>query len=518
MTELINRVTTKEKMLADVETMNGFGVRLTGSKAQLDFIRFLKDRIHGMGLETYSDPCFFPRWEEKSSRLTIHTKDGDTDLHISSCFPYSGETEEGGVTAPLQLIQEKHIGFPAAKDKIAVVNIEELDFLPSTLAFHKRRALPETADIPEKYDGPVATSFVNFPFLQWAKDAGCKGVICIWRSMSDAMIEGQYLPFILSYFGIPAVWVNSTDGDKLLEMMKDGASATLELIAEKEQNAYTESFCTIIPGSNAGESIIINTHTDGTNCIEENGPLAMLPMIEYFKDRKPEKTLIFVFVTGHFRLPSFKTQEGGGVQATSKWLACHKDLWDGKRGHLKAVACVSIEHLGCVRFKDENGEYKRTGDVETELVYTGNKKLDDIYFECLEGREKVNTLTLRGHNFLHFGEGQPPFNCGIPEISLVTAPDCLTVISKNHEMDKFDIDLMYEQTDTFMRIVERLLPMTRKEIGGVDGYSLVFPNGEPFVYRTVKGIVKKVKQQLNPDLNNAPESNPFNDDDEGDSE
>lgn len=518
MTELINQVTTEKEMLAGIRKMNRFGIRLTGTKAQNDFIRYLKREINKMGMETYCDPYFFRRWEEKKKGLWIHDGLEIRPVHISSAFPYSGETPEGGVTAPLQFVQEKHVGFVAAKDKIAVVNIEELDFLPSTIAFHKRRAMPETADIPDKYDGPVATSFINFPFLQTAKDAGCKGVICIWRSMSNEMIEGQYLPFILSYFGIPAVWVNSSDGDRLIEDAKQGKTATLELVAEKEENAFTESFCTIIPGKNTAESIIINTHTDGTNCIEENGPIAMLPMMKYFKENPPERTLVFVFVTGHFRLPSFKSQDGGGVQATSKWLASHRDLWDGKAGHMKAVACVSIEHLGCKRFKDVDGKYQQVGDVETELVYTGNKKLDNLYFECLEGREQVNTLTLRGHNFLHFGEGQPPFNCGIPEISIVTAPDCLTVISDNHEMDKFDIHLMFEQSDTFLRIINRLQSMTRKEIGTVDGYSLVFPNGEPLIYRTVKGIIRKAGDLFEKADGKASDNIPFDDDDESDSE
>jgi len=491
MTKLLQNITTKEKMLEGIEKMNSFGIRLTGTKAHNDFIKYLKDEIHTMGLETYSDPYYFNRWEAEKAALWIHDGINIRNMHISSVFPYSGETPEEGVTAPLQFVQEKHVGFTVAKNKIAVVNIEELDFLPSTLAFHKRRAMPETADIPEKYNGPVATSFVNFPFLTLAREAGCKAVICIWRNMSDEMIEGQYLPFILGYFGIPCVWVNSTDGDKLIEDAKEGKTATLQLVANKEECAKTESFCCIIPGENTKECVLVNTHTDGTNCIEENGPLAMLPMIKYFSERKPARTLVFLFVTGHFRLPSFKEQDGGGVQATSKWLASHKDLWDGKNGHVKAVACVSVEHLGCMRFKDENGEYVKVGDVETELVYTGNKKLDKIYFDCLEGREKVNTLTLRGHNFLHFGEGQPPFNCGIPEISIVTAPDCLTVISDNHEMDKFDIDLMFEQTDTFLRIIDTLVCLERKQIGSVDGYSLVFPNGEPLVYRTVKKIIRK---------------------------
>ena len=199
----------------------------------------------------------------------------------------------------------------------------------------------------------------------------------------------------------------------------------------------------------------------------------MRQLIKALKDKKLERTHIFVFVTGHFRLPRFKDIDGGGIQATSKWLAMHRDLWDGKQGHLKAVAGVSIEHLGCKEWSVVDGEYKETGPVQTELVYTGNMTLDDLYMDTVKERENVKTMTLRGHNFLHFGEGQPLFNAGIPEISLVTAPDYLCVVSDSHEMEKFDIDLMYDQTKTFYSIIKKLDTMSKKEIGDCDNYSLV---------------------------------------------
>ena len=144
--------------------------------------------------------------------------------------------------------------------------------------------------------------------------------------MSNEMIEGQYLPFILDYQDLPCVWVNSTDGQAVLSAAERHMEATLTLEAEKENNCETESFYCILPGKNTSEAIIINTHTDGTNCIEENGPIAMLSMLKYYAAKELERTLIFIFATGHFRLPDFKTAAGGGVQATSKWLAAHQDL------------------------------------------------------------------------------------------------------------------------------------------------------------------------------------------------
>lgn len=467
-------ITSPELLQQEVEKMNSFGVRLTGTKAQRNFIKYIKSQIHEMGLETFSDPSRFMRWEEKSKKIVINAEDGDVEVPISSAFPYSGETPAEGITAPLTLVNEKHVGYLTTAGKIAVVEVNELDFLPSEIAFdEKGRSIPDGLTLPSHYNGPVATAFVNFPFLRMAKLAGAKAVICIWKGINDDCIEGQYLPFILGYQGIPAVWVNSKNGQKVIEEAKKGSTATFTLEAEIEKYAKTESFWCVLDGEEDGESVIINTHTDGTNCIEENGPIAMLAMIKYLKDKPLKRTHIFVFVTGHFRLPNFKNIDGGGVQATSKWLMAHRSHWDGKEGHLKAVAGLSVEHLGCKMWKTEDGEYKQTGDVETEIVYTGNQKLDDIYFDSLDERTKVYTLTLRGHNFLHFGEGQPLFNCGIPEIALVTAPDCLCVISKNDEMDKFDAELMYEQIVSFIKMALMIEELSTEEIGPCDSYSLV---------------------------------------------
>lgn len=470
-------ISSPEELKKRVEYMNSLGVRLTGTKAQRNFIRYLKDEIHNMGIETFSDPFRFRRWEEKSSKIVIHTQDGDVDIPVSSAFPYSGETGDDGVEGNLVLSKEKHIGYLAAKDKIAVVEINELDYLPTTIAFdQRRRSVPDGLTLPEKYNGPVATAFVNFPFLKIAKLAGAKAVICIWKGINDDCIENQYLPFILDYQGIPAVWVNSKNGEILKEYAEKGENATLTLNAEIDEYAKTETFWCILDGEEQGESVIINTHTDGTNCIEENGPIALLEMIKYLKDKPLKRTHIFLFITGHFRLPNFKSIEGGGVQATSKWLASHRSHWDGRKGHLNAVAGLSVEHLGCKMWKELDGVYQQTGDIETEIVYTGNKKMDDIYFSSLDERKKVYTLTLRGHNLLHFGEGQPLFNCGIPEIALVTAPDCLCVISDTDEMEKFDEELMYEQIVSFIKMALIIDETDTADLGRCDDYSIMTTN------------------------------------------
>lgn len=465
---------SKNEMLKGIKMMNSFGSRITGSKGQLDFIRYLKDEIKNMDLEVYSDPFFFKKWEVKEASLSLYGYNGPEEIEISSVFPYSGETKDTGITSELVYsVGDKIYG---VKDKIAVVEVTELSELPSELAFDKRSSYPDEVTLPENYTGPVATTFVKFTYSRIAKLRGARAIIFIWKGINDECVKGQYLPFILDYQGIPAVWLGEKEGRKVIEAAIAHRTATITLTADTKRHAYTETFYCMLPGKSDKESVIINTHTDGVNCVEENGPIALLQLIKTLKEIPLERTHIFVFVTGHFRLPIFRDITGGGIQATSKWLAMHRDLWDGKSGHLKAVAGVSIEHLGCMEWAESDGEYKATGEIQTELVYTGNVEVNDIYMDNVRDRKLVKTMTLRGHNLLHFGEGQPLFNVGIPEISTVSAPDYLCVESPTHEMEKFNIDLMYEQTKTFEKIIKKIDSYSAKEIGSCDDYSIVKAN------------------------------------------
>ena len=459
---------SKEALLNGVEKMNSFGTRLTGSKGHNDFVSYLKKEIKDMGLDVYSDLYSFDRWEAKESSIVIHTDNGYESVEVSSEWPYSGETPKEGITSELVEIKEKHIGFIGVKNKIALVKVHDLGQIPTGVAFNQRNSFPKDLSLPAHYKGPVATSFVNFPLFSVAKKMGAKAIICIWQGMSGEMVKGQYLSFIQSYLGIPCLWVSEKEGNKLLKAAQNKQKVTLTLLAEKEKNAKTESFYSVIEGKNSKEAIIINTHTDGSNCVEENGPIAMLEMMKYFMHKQLNRTLIFVFVAGHFRLHEFKQND---IQASSKWLKNHRDMWDGKKGHIKAVAGVSVEHLGCAEWKDVDGKYQKTNDIDVELVYTGNKKMDEIYYESIKGRKHIRTITLRGHNILHFGEGQPLRNVGIPEIALVTAPDYLTVVSESHEMEKFNPDLMYEQTLTFIDIIHKIDTTPAEQLGKPDPYT-----------------------------------------------
>ena len=486
----------KEEMFEGMHKMNSFGTRLTGSKGHADFINWLKSEISEMGIQIFSDPFYFRRWEEKRSSISIIEGDGRINIPVSSAYPYSGETPPEGITE--ELVYVKGLSdIPKTKGKIAVFDIANVNFLPSEIAFDKRTSYPEDVVLEKKYEGPVITSFVQCFYGMVSKLSKAKAAILVWRGLHDDCVKGQYLSFIMGHQRLPMLWVNETEGKKLIEAAKAHKKAEFVLEAEIEENAFTESFYCILRGRNEKETVIVNTHTDGTNCIEENGPIALLQLMKNMKDKELERTHIFVFTTGHFRLPHFEDIRTGAFQSASRWLAMHRELWDGKGEHLKCVANLTVEHLGCLEWRDVDGEYKYTGRPEVELVYTGNKFMDKLYIDTVKERKTVRTMTLRGHNALHFGEGQNFFTMRVPEISLVPAPYYLCVVSDSHEMEKFDIDLMTEQTETFARLIEKLEKIPSEALGRSDFYSFVkaksVSGGNDF---SIGGLVKAISKKF----------------------
>ncbi len=466
---------SKAKMLEGMYKMNSFGTRLTGSKGHADFINYIKSEIAEMGIPIYTDEFHFERWEEKHSSIDIIDGDEIVNIPVASAYPYSGQTTADGITEELVFVN-KITDIAKTKGKIAVFNINNINFLPSEIAFDKRTSFPENVTLEKKYEGPVATAFIQCFYGMVSKLTKAKAVILIWKGLHDDMVKGQYLSFIMGYQNIPMLWVSESDGKKVIAAANKHQKAKLVLEAEIEENAYTESFWAVIKGENDEENVIINTHTDGTNCVEENGPIAMLELMRNLKNQELERDHIFLFTTGHFRLHNFKDIRTGSFQSASRWLAMHRELWDGKKGNQKCVANLTIEHLGCKEWREIDGEYKYTGKPDVELVYTGNKFVDKLYIDTVKDRENVRTMTLRGHNLLHFGEGQNFFTMGVPEISLVPAPYYLCVVSDTHEMEKFDIDLMTEQTETFAKLIEKIEKISAQTLGRSEMYSFIKAN------------------------------------------
>jgi hypothetical protein len=449
--------------------MNQLGPRLTGTAAHQRFIEFLREQITAIGYQVETDRHYFQKWEAEQANLHLLAADGtEQEIRVASIYPYSGMTSSQGIEGELVYCGKGKGSYKHARGKIAVVEVAVWP-LPTTLLMKQRAVFPDDAKLSFFLQNPVLQSFLGVPDLKKATEAGALAVIGIWRNISTANARDQYLPFGNDYQGLPGVWVDREAREALLEGISKKKRARLTLSASLQEQAASETIYAVVPGKTDKEVILVNTHTDGPNGIEENGGLGMLAMMHFLRNQaeKPERTMLFVFVTGHFQLEQFGLNHR---QATSRWLRDHPELWEGKEGHARAVAGLTLEHLGCMEWSDnrDKTDFLPTGRIAPELVYTANKELAALYLQALQGRKKVRTVLLRPRNRIYFGEGQPLFQEGIPTVSLIPGPDYLCTAPDHAEADKIDGELMYEQIETFAKLMMELDKTSVDKIGKVE--------------------------------------------------
>jgi hypothetical protein len=230
----------------------------------------------------------------------------------------------------------------------------------------------------------------------------------------------------------------------------------------------------MLPGAGADHDrgLIINTHTDGPNVPEENGALGMLALAQFFSQRPRNRDLYFVMATGHFALPQFMKKIDDrfvvGNDATSLWMTQNPDIYK------KALAGLSIEHLGCKMWADDaNGNYVDTGNYEWCTTYTTQRlgspnpaNLEqNVYLEAVaatnDAGAKAGPVVTMLPLPMFFGEGAPLYAGGMGTVSLCPVPSYLLQAGsrtnqKLLNLDKLDKELIYGQVQTFARTIDAL--------------------------------------------------------------
>ena len=265
--------------------------------------------------------------------------------------------------------------------------------------------------------------------------------------------------------------------DRLVDAAGKGAQATLTLEAHMRSRTMTRTLYTIIPGTDLkNESFIINTHTDGTNLVEENGYIALLAHAAHLARHPPRRTTILVFVGQHMHYEAFAQDP---YKATSRWLNTHPELWAGEGnnhalelgGQLKAVAGSCAEHLGAVHWEEnvEKNTYVATDSLEPELLYASTAKLNALLREHWRGAE-VNVTRVTDpvdSTIPQAGEGYPFYLEDIPNFSLVTYPNYLLKIwpESFDERALVDLEAVKRQVDSFVQIWSLMDGMDTVEFG-----------------------------------------------------
>ena len=388
------------------EQLVGFGTRYTGSGGQAAYVDWLAGQLSAVpGFRMRTDRLTFSRWLAREFALTVSVPASagrSGPVPVTYYYPYSGQTPPGGVTGRLV-----DLGFyPAAsgftgafwapaRGGIALVRtappVFPLDLAQTLTGGYVPGQISALAAIEYAAYAAALTNpawqgiFEPVPLLD-AKNAGVRGVVVAWTGLPDDEVANLYNPFTTSYPaasglpapgdpGCPAVWVGDSAGAELAGLAAGGqASATLVLTADITAGAATETLWGWLEGSgDTGEHIIINTHTDGPNAVEENGGLGLLALARHLAALPSRnRDMYFALVTGHFQLPQFSrtivnlAHPEVGQGAVSTWMLDHPHIYQA------AVLGVTAEHLGATMWTDdpETGQYVPAGGSEWSTTYT----------------------------------------------------------------------------------------------------------------------------------------------------
>ena len=109
--------------------------------------------------------------------------------------------------------------------------------------------------------------------------AGAVGCIRHHRPSRRRRPHGSYYPYDGTIRRVPGVFVDAAVGARLHSEASSGASARLTLTATTE-HYVSRNVVGTIPGR-GNEIVILNSHTDGPNAVEDNGPNTIVAICQY---------------------------------------------------------------------------------------------------------------------------------------------------------------------------------------------------------------------------------------------
>lgn len=458
-----NLLPTQQEIWEQQLWMAQLGPKYTGNEAHGRFVEFLATSMQSLGLDVQRDRYTFDRWEAgpshehkiergvgtaKELRATGRSS-GAGFILASSYFPYSGQTAPDGVTAELVYAGSyPKLDLTGVRGKIAFV-----DFSLNTRDWAHQYQPWGIHPAGETFPAAARPARAVINDLTPFQKAGAVAAVIGWTDVSDRNARDQYTPFSRPIQGIPAVYVDSSHVTMLRRLAEAHETVTVTLTAKMVPGAQTDTVIASLPGASADEVIILNTHTDGPNATEENGALGLLALAKYFsKVPKSERrrTLVFPMTTGHFA--------GPWVPSIRGFIEKHPDVIR------KAVAAVTIEHLGCREWLDVAPQrYEATGKNEWSVAITPNKAMGMALVDTLQGSsDRAAVVNPVGGGFL--GEGSSLSRAGIPTIGYIPQPNYLLAGPADGCIDKLSPELMHSQIEVFAKLVHRIDAMTAAEL------------------------------------------------------
>lgn len=439
---------TEADLRRDVQRMVDFGPRFTGSDAHNAFLDWTVQQWQAAGCTILPpDNQSFQRWLATDWSLEIIDGQGVGPVRVASYYPYGGETPAGGAVGKLVTPAQVAAGAATAAGNIVLVN----GGIPGY----------ETSG---QFTLPLDPLFVNWPDNSWESRnyqrlwtaagsggnlAGAAGAIYIVDATYEACV-GNYSPFGRPYQNFPALYVDRDAGAALTHVVASNPTVRMVMSADKQQ-VTSPSLVAILPGAGDTDDVmIVNTHSDGPNFVEENGVVALVELARYFstKRNRLQRSLVFSAVTGHF---------GPALPQTEGFIKDHPDLM------ARAAAAMTLEHFGSQEWFDDAVGYHPTGLPEASSVYTDKgAAMSSISINTVKSHGLLDAAVVPAGP-IYFGVGGAIQNAGVPEVSFIAGPNYLVSTGMagprspyTGQIDKFDPALAARQMAWTIDVLQQL--------------------------------------------------------------
>src|SRR3954451_9746356 len=459
------------------------GARPTGSPQQAAYIDWIRRQVRAIpGVKLTEQDFTIDRWSVRATKLRLRIDGRPQLLPVAGAIPYTQNTGAKGVAGPAALIpDDQAITAANARGRIVVRpapagSVPMYDFLLPVVSW-------ETYDPNHTLDpsGTFYGDFINYNArvkdLRDAAAAGAKGLLFV-KELPRRQLVGHYEPYEGSAWKVPGMFLGADEGKAITDALAAGRRTSIRLIERASyKKVKTPSLEAVLPGASP-QRIVIDSHTDGTNAVEDNGPIAMVAMLRYFASLpvacRP-RTLQLAFSTAHFyqRVARPDVRHGGAGQ-----LAKQLDA-DYDKGTVSAV--VVLEHLGA---RDYETAPRTDGGAGVKLVDTGRRAIQFIgvtpspsLVAAVDGvvrsYDMQRTILLQGADapgttvpsHCSFGGEGTPYNVHLlPTIGVISAPQSL--YDPAFELDGIDFAVMHSELLAYTELVNRLGPMSHAEVAG----------------------------------------------------
>jgi hypothetical protein len=471
---------------AGLKDMNAFlgplRARPTGSAQQKVYVDWIRKQVQAIpGVKLTEQPFTIDRWSVQSTKLRLRIDGKLQMLPVASAIPYSLPTSKKGVAGPAVLVPEDQPITDAARGRIVVRpapagSVPMYDFMLPVVSW-------ERYDPGNTFDpnGNFYGDFINYnkrvTDLRDAAKAGAKGLLFV-KELPRRQLVGHYEPYEGSAWKVPGMFLGVDEGKAITDAIGGGHTTSIRIVERAGyKKVETPSLEAVLPGAGP-QRIVIDSHTDGTNAVEDNGPVAMVAMLRYYAALPLEcrpRTLQFAFSTAHFyqRVANAETRHGGAGQLAEQL--------DREYDSGSVAGVVVIEHLGA---RDYEMVPRKDGGPGSELALNGLRSIQFIAItpspalvsavdSVVRSYDLQRTILLQGADapgstvpsHCSFGGEGTPYNVHLlPTIGIIAAPQ--TLYDPAFELEAIDFDVMHSEVLAYTELINRMQTMSQSDIAG----------------------------------------------------